>query len=493
MMATVIVESNERVWDEILDLESSNRTGGHKKSFTKDDKTDDNATLHYSRSTGLLQRGDTAELPLKESSRPRKKDRRRNRDGTDVSRRSATRESRRERARSLSRGLGRSLSKLRSRSKSALRKTASDKSKRKSIARIRSDVNEQLQSPDPASSHSADAQRNYPAPDRSTSDDNTIDNDNDSVASDTLDHDRGKELVELFERQQEELQSVMSTSIAKFDKEAKYWKKKAKALKKKYEGESSIGRGKELRVLSSTISELEYKLKDNEKKSGEKIKDLENMLKALEQEKEELKRKVNSTSQQAFALGQQVKDRDSSIAQLRHVMEKVEEDSESRIELLERQLDKLVEMKAKQPDNPSTSQTISSASTTTSAMSQALTASQVSYTSNSHTENSHESGDNDNSLEIKNLEALLVRILAEKDKLAFENENLRELVAQKETSCKPVALANLRTYQLSCRNCIDQLFVGQTRDNVKQKVRDHFSEGKTAFYNVMYHNLHSFH
>ena len=115
MMATVIVESNERVWDEILDLESSNRTGGHKKSFTKDDKTDDNATLHYSRSTGLLQRGDTAELPLKESSRPRKKDRRRNRDGTDVSRRSATRESRRERARSLSRGLGRSLSKLRSR------------------------------------------------------------------------------------------------------------------------------------------------------------------------------------------------------------------------------------------------------------------------------------------------------------------------------------------------------------------------------------------
>ena len=142
-------------------------------------------------------------------------------------------------------------------------------------------------------------------------------------------------------------------------------------------------------------------------------------------------------------------------------------------------------MKSRRPDNSTTSQTISSASTTTSAMSKTMTASQVSYTSNSHTENSHESGDNDNSLEVKNLEALLVRILAEKDKLAFENENLRALVAQNETSCKPVALANLRTYQLSCRNCIDHSFVGQTRDNVKQKVRDHFSEGKVSWHFIM--------
>ena len=166
------LESNERVWDEILDLENSNRSGSpHKtsnsnvrmdmrsssasrKSFTKDDTPltkDDNATLHYS--AGLLQRGDTAELPMKESSRPRKKDRRRNRDGT-VSRRSATRESRSDRARSLSRGLGRSLSKLRSRSKSALRKTTTDKSKRKS--KRKSDVNEQTLPPDPVSTHSAD-------------------------------------------------------------------------------------------------------------------------------------------------------------------------------------------------------------------------------------------------------------------------------------------------------------------------------------------------
>jgi len=494
------LESNERVWDEILDLENSNRSGSpHKtpnsnvrmdmrsssasrKSFTKDDTPltkDDNATLHYS--AGLLQRGDTAELPMKESSRPRKKDRRRNRDGT-VSRRSATRESRSDRARSLSRGLGRSLSKLRSRSKSALRKTTTDKSKRKS--KRKSDVNEQTLPPDPVSTHSADTTKiSYSTPDRSTSDDNTINNDddNDSVDSDTLDHDRGKELMKLFERQQEELKSEMSASIAKFDIEANYWKKKAKALKKKYEGEAatSVGKETDLRLLTSSVSELERKIKDNEKKSGEKIEDLENLLKALGEEKEELKRKANASSQQAFALEQQVKDRDSSIAQLRHVMEKAEEDSESRIELLERQLDKLVEMKARRPDNlPTSPQIISTTSTTTSSISQTLTASQASYTSNAHTENSHESGDNDNSLEVKNLEALLVRILAEKDKLAFENENLRALVAQNESSSKPVALANLRTYQLSCRNCIDQSFVGQTRDNVKQKVRDHFSEGK---------------
>ena len=239
--------------------------------------------------------------------------------------------------------------------------------------------------------------------------------------------------MKLFERQQEELKSEMSASIAKFDIEANYWKKKAKALKKKYEGEAatSVGKETDLRLLTSSVSELERKIKDNEKKSGEKIEDLENLLKALGEEKEELKRKANASSQQAFALEQQVKDRDSSIAQLRHVMEKAEEDSESRIELLERQLDKLVEMKARRPDNlPTSPQIISTTSTTTSSISQTLTASQASYTSNAHTENSHESGDNDNSLEVKNLEALLVRILAEKDKLAFENENLRALVAQ---------------------------------------------------------------
>ncbi|KAK1746445.1 hypothetical protein QTG54_003052 [Skeletonema marinoi] len=411
------LESNERVWDEILDLENSNRSGSpHKtsnsnvrmdmrsssasrKSFTKDDTPltkDDNATLHYS--AGLLQRGDTAELPMKESSRPRKKDRRRNRDGT-VSRRSATRESRSDRARSLSRGLGRSLSKLRSRSKSALRKTTTDKSKRKS--KRKSDVNEQTLPPDPVSIHSADTTKiSYSTPDRSTSDDNTINNDDDN--------DSRKELMKLFERQQEELKSEMSASIANI--------------------------------------ELERKIKDNEKRVERKSKTGKSVESAWRGEG-----RVEAESQliisASFRLEQQVKDRDSSIAQLRHVMEKAEEDSESRIELLERQLDKLT-----------------------------LTASQASYTSNAHTENSHESGDNDNSLEVKNLEALLVRILAEKDKLAFENENLRALVAQNEPSSKPVALANLRTYQLSCRNCIDQSFVGQTRDNVKQKVRDHFSE-----------------
>lgn len=483
-MATMTLERNERGWNDILDLESSNRSssGSPRKSFTKDD----NATLHYS--AGLLQRGDTNEIPLKESeipsSRPRKKDKRRNRDGTTVSRRSATRESRGERARSLSRGLGRSLSKLRTRSKSALRRTTIDKSKKKTTRR--SDVNDkQPQSPDSVRAHSADNKIRYSAPDLSTSDENTSNNnDDDSVASDTLDHDRGKGLKELFERQQKELQLEMSASIARFDNEAKYWKKKAKALKEKYERNTGASVGK---------AELERKIKDNEKESGEKIKDLEHLLKSLGEEKEELKRKLNSSSQKAFVLEQQVKDRDSSIAQLRHMMEKAEEDSESRIDLLERQLEKLVEMKSRRPDNMSTSQTILSASTATLSMSQTLTASQTSYTSNAHTENSHESGDN--SLEVKNLEALLVRILAEKDKLAFENENLRALVAQNEPSSQPVALANLKTYQLSCRNCIDQSFVGQTRDNVKQKVRDHFSEGKFFTDNLLryrFHYLYSF-
>ena len=488
-MATMTLQSNERVWDEILDLETSNRsgTGSPQRSITQDDKSTakNDTAVHYS--AGLLQRGDTAELPLKEESSPRKKDtKRRNRDGT-VGRRSATRESRRDRARSLSRGLGRSLSKLRSRSKSALRrtKTTTDKSMRKSTTS--SDVTEQPHSSDPANSHSVS--------DRSIHSDGNISNA--SVASDTFDHDRGKELMKLFDRQREEFQSVMSASVAKFDKETKYWKDKAKTLKKRYEEETN---SKDLRVLTSSVSELERKIRDNEKKSGEKIQDLETVLKTVSEEKDELERKLSSSAQQALVLEQQVKDRDSSLAQLRHVMEKAEEDSESRIELLERQLDKLVEMKSRRPEGLSNSQT---SSTTASSMTQTLTMpssqasymSKASYTSNEHTYTSNldhteigqEDGDNDDSSEVKNLEALLVRILAEKDKLAFENENLRALVAQKnEPTCKPVALANLRTYQLSCRNCIDQSFVGQTRDNnVKQKVRDHFSEGEFQLHFLM--------
>jgi len=452
--------TNERVCDDNLDLESLQSSGSPRKSRTKDD----NETLHYS--SGLLQRGDTDEIPLKESellsSRTKKKNKRRNRDGTTVSRRSATRESRGERARSLSRGLRRSLSKLRTRSKSALRRATTDKLKKKPSRG--SDVNEQPQTPNPdVRAHSAvNNKLLYSVPDRSTSVENTSNNnEDDSVASNTLDHDSGKGLQELFERQQKELQLEMSASIARFDNAAKYWRKRAKALKEKYEGESK----------------LERNIKDNEKESGERIKDLEIRLKTLGEEKEELKRQLNSSSQQAFVLEQKVKDRDSSIAQLRHMMEKSEEDSESRIELLERQLEKLVEMKSSRPDNVSTSQATLSASTATLSMSQTLSASQTSYTSNANTENSHKSGDK--AVEIKSLEALLVRILAEKDKLAFENENLRALVAQNEPSSKPVALANSKTYQLSCRNCIDQSFVGQTKDDVKQKVRDHFSEGKS--------------
>ena len=269
--------------------------------------------------------------------------------------------------------------------------------------------------------------------------------------------------MELFERQQRELKSEMSASISSFDKEAKYWKKKAKALQEKYEGETGalVGKEENLRELTANITELKRTIKDNERESGEKIKDLESQLEQLAEEKEELKSKASSSAQRAFVLEQKVKDRDASVAQLRNMLEKAEQDSESRIELLERQLEKLVEMKSR-PDSLSASQTLS--------------ASQSSYASNAHTigDISHES--ESDASEVKSLEALLVRILAEKDKLAFENENLRALVKQNESSPAPATHINLSTYQLSCRNCIDQTYVGQTKENVKQKVRDHFSE-----------------
>lgn len=431
-MATMTaLERTERVWEDILDLESSNRSGspGRMPKAATTDSMKNNTTL--------LHRGDTTEIPMKgEEVRSHKRD----------TRRSATRESRGERARSLSRGLRRSLSNLRSRSKSAIRRTA-DKSKKKkksnSSRRTADDVDQPRSYSDhPVREQSTEKKRHSP-PERPPPDQHSFhdisgknnDVDGISVSSENIDHDRGKAMMKLFERQQKELHLEMTASIASFDKEVKYWKKKAKALQAKGE--------------AGDISERE---------SGEKVKVLESQLEQITAEKEELKHKVISSGQRTFVLEQQVKDRDATIEQLRNMMDKAEEDSAGRIELLERQLEKLVEMKSR-PDSLAASQ-------------QSGTASQISL---SQSENSHDSGDD--SFEVKNLEALLVRVLAEKDKLAFENENLRSLVKQKETSpSNPVALANASTYQLSCRNCIDQSYVGQTKENVKQKVRDHFSE-----------------
>lgn len=427
-MATMTaLERTERVWEDILDLESSNRSGspGRMPKAATTDSMKNNTTL--------LHRGDTTEIPMKgEEVRSHKRD----------TRRSATRESRGERARSLSRGLRRSLSNLRSRSKSAIRRTA-DKSKKKkksnSSRRNADDVDQPRSYSDhPVREQSTEKKRHSP-PERPPPDQHSFhdisgknnDVDGISVSSENIDHDRGKAMMKLFERQQKELHLEMTASIASFDKEVKYWKKKAKARE------------------AGDISERE---------SGEKVKVLESQLEQITAEKEELKRKVTSSGQRTFVLEQQVKDRDATIEQLRNMMDKAEEDSAGRIELLERQLEKLVEMKSR-PDSLAASQ-------------QSGTASQISL---SQSENSHDSGDD--SFEVKNLEALLVRVLAEKDKLAFENENLRSLVKQKETSpSNPVALANASTYQMSCRNCIDQSYVGQTKENVKQKVRDHFSE-----------------
>lgn len=438
---TASLERTERVWDDILDLESSNRSGSPgRMTKATTDSMKNNATL--------LHRGDTTEIPMKgEEVRPHKRD----------TRRSATRESRGERARSLSRGLRRSLSNLRSRSKSAIRRTAEKTKKKKKSNSSRRSAEDADQprsySDNPVSEQSTEKKRHSP-PERPPSNQHSShdssgkdDVDNVSISSENIDHDRGKAMMKLFERQQKELHTEMTASIAAFDKEVKYWKKKAKA--------------------AGDISERE---------SGEKVKLLESQLEQITAEKEELKRKVTSSGQITFVLEQQVKDRDATIEQLRNMMDKAEEDSAGRIELLERQLEKLVEMKSRAASQQSG--TASQISLSQSGLnSSQLSASQISYTSASQTvgENSHDSGDD--SFEVKNLEALLVRVLAEKDKLAFENENLRSLVKQNETSpSNHVALANASTYQLSCRNCIDQSYVGQTKDNVKQKVRDHFSE-----------------
>jgi len=208
------------------------------------------------------------------------------------------------------------LSNLRSRSKSAIRRTA-DKSKKKkkksnSSRRSADDVDQPRSYSDhPVSEQSTEKKRHSPPerhspPDQHSFHDSSGKNDVDgvSVSSENIDHDRGKAMMKLFERQQKELHLEMTASIASFDKEVKYWKKKAKTLQAKGEaGDNS------------------------ERESGEKVKLLESQLEQITADKEELKRKVTSSGQQTFVLEQQVKDRDATIEQLRNMMDKAEEDS----------------------------------------------------------------------------------------------------------------------------------------------------------------------
>ena len=247
---TASLERTDRVWDDILDLESSNRSGSPGR-MPKAATTDS-----MKKNTTLLHRGDTTEIPMKgEEVRPHKRD----------TRRSATRESRGERARSLSRGLRRSLSNLRSRSKSAIRRTADkSKKKKKSNSSLRSadDVDQPRSYSDhPVSEQSTEKKRHSPPerrspPDQHSFHDSSGKNDVDgvSVSSENIDHDRGKAMIKLFERQQKELHLEMTASIASFDKEVKYWKKKAKALEAGDISERESG--EKVKVLESQLEQI---------------------------------------------------------------------------------------------------------------------------------------------------------------------------------------------------------------------------------------------
>lgn len=138
-------------------------------------------------------------------------------------------------------------------------------------------------------------------------------------------------------------------------------------------------------------------------------------------------------------LERQMQDRDAQIELLKGVAEKQEKANEERERMVECQIERLVEIQGKVRKG--------------------------SFKADAE----HDIHPNH---EVSTLEQLIMRVLKEKDKLAYENDNMRSRVRD---TASPASVPNDTMYQLSCRLCDGQQFMGNTSGELKKVVKEHFS------------------
>ena len=185
------------------------------------------------------------------------------------------------------------------------------------------------------------------------------------------------QIAEIIERYQLALRMDMTALMDNHEKEIKFWKNKAMKLKKRmttqdpsFRSVEDVGGGGGWSPLSQTNSD-EYS---------------------------------STNKEQVSALQREVEQRDTLIESLRKTMEMQEKGSEDRVQLLEDQLERLVEMRTTAFDKNSN---------------QILPPTPSGAKDKSKRDPVHE---------VAVLEQLLARILAEKDKLLFENQNLKSVM-----------------------------------------------------------------
>lgn len=202
-------------------------------------------------------------------------------------------------------------------------------------------------------------------------------NDDNPPPPDSSERPISAQVADIMERHQLAMKMEMIEMMENHEKEVKFWKNKAMKMKKKMSQEGPTGREQ---ADSRTASSSGDDAKESEQKLMEKNAILE----------------------------KEVENRDIVIDSLREMMEMQDKANEEKVQLLENQLERLVEMTTS--TNPHEIDRKPSQDTSI----------------NSKTDGER----NDPAYEVSVLEQLLARVLAEKDKFKFENQNLRSVLKE---------------------------------------------------------------
>lgn len=287
---------------------------------------------------------------------------------------------------------------------------------------------------------------------------------------------------DILERHQLALRMDMLSLLETRDKEITFWKNKALKLRKNMTAlEKAVGES------GASVTEHESQEASTSQHGGNAAKESEQKL---------LEDKV-------AILERELLERNAQVESLMGTMAAQEKTSEERVRLLENQLERLVEIQTKigkqgNNSNYCCPKTIVSSVASTQAMSSPGSSpsdNDLSAFSEMEINNKADGADTDNGKangahpvdpthEITALEQLLARVLAEKDKLSFENDNLRTVLS--ETVPVPYDIANentappndevvFQTYQLSCRICEGHVYSGSTTKGLKKTAKEHFS------------------
>jgi len=215
------------------------------------------------------------------------------------------------------------------------------------------------------------------------------DNNYDPGPPDSTEKASSVQIEDVIERHQLALKMDMMDILENHEKEIKFWKNKSMKMKKKQAQEAPALAPEQDTAQPSTSSVDETDTKEAENlRLMEKVSMLEN----------------------------EVQNRDILINSLRQTVEISDKANEDRVQLLENQLERLVEMKTPAGSPNSSSQLLCEFGTNRGGR---------------DTESAGSNGEDENN-EVSVLEQLLVRVLAEKDKLLFENQNLRTILRESE-------------------------------------------------------------